>query len=195
MARKTQRRFGAELKQRALEEEQVVEGEEAKGPIAPDGIAAPLWRRLGAYAVDLVLALFSLFVFSTQLANLELPTSQRILFIVSNIVIQIWLFGIIPTTGWAGQTLGRKLFGLYTRNVETLEYLPMWKSIMKDFGFGVFLFAFTIPLEIFYGLIQIVTKKEPAKYPFQECEIFGKKIVSARDNIFKSETIYLPKTK
>lgn len=194
MARKTRKSYGAELNKQVKEKElESSEEQEKSGPIALEAIEAPLWRRLAAYVIDVALGLFVMWLFRTFLLTEAETGKFSFLYMFSAIITIVWLFVLFPVEYSRGQTLGRKLFGLYTRDVKTKLPLKWWKYFIREYIYGVVVFLFTIPLECFFCLIQFIQKPSEPTYPLQSFTIGEKKINFAKDTFFSSETVYLPK--
>ena len=164
--------------------------------IAPDGVAAPIYRRLVAYIIDIILSLGSSFLFLITANSEEFAGSGlRWLYLASIVLAQVWFFGILPTDTMLGQTPGRKLMRIFVRRVVDKEPLNMSRSLLKEYVYGVFGCLFTIPFEIISLVLQLKNKKPEKSTNLQALPVEGKYLILPRDTIFKTEEVYLPKEK
>lgn len=194
MARRTQRSFGAELNKKIKEEElQELENEELDPIIAPEGVEAKFWQHLGAYAIDAALSIAVMALFLFFGASVAETKTMEFMYALSNILTQVWFFVLWPIEYSKGQTIGKKMFGVYTRDVMTKKNLPWWKGLLRDFGYGVFAILISLPLEIIFVLYQVIATDKPKDDSLQSFTLFGKNVIFARDYIFKTETVFLPK--
>ncbi|MGL5041612.1 MAG: RDD family protein [Culicoidibacterales bacterium] len=195
MATKVKKSYKVENK-RAVEAEKKRQNDKTiKYPIAEDGIAAPMWRRLVAYLIDAIisLALTAMFVYSA--ATSEMEPWYNFLFMLSGFLSQVWLFMILPMEYTKGQTLGRKAMKLYVREIPTKFPLTWWKSFSRDYLYGILAIAVAIPFEIIYSIYQYATQKQAKEQTLQMLDYKPKQLILARDLIFNSEVVYLPKKK
>lgn len=192
MATKIKKSYQVKSKQEE-EAKKLEEDKSIKRPIAEGAVAAPIWRRICAYAIDFGIAMgvTALFLFSSN--EPTLPMYYRYLYLFSILITQVWLFILIPTDYMKGQTLGRKLLRLYARDIHTHYPLNWWKSLSREYIYGILAFMFTIPFELLHLLFQFVTNKEQKPQTVQMLDIKGKQLILARDTIFHSEVVYLAK--
>ncbi|GBU10734.1 hypothetical protein AwErysi_03500 [Erysipelotrichaceae bacterium] len=195
MAMKTRKTYEYKGKVLAEAEKGKPKDKNAKVPIAEAGINAPIVRRVAANAVDLVLALVATGFFLLAAGVPEVTLTYRFLYLASIVVTQIWLFGLIPTEYWKGQTIGRKIFRLYGRNVQTHLPLSFYQSILRDYIYGVLAGVITIPFEIGHFIFEYLRMKTEVEMTTQMIPCKKTGMILVKDRIFKSEIVYLPKNK
>jgi|GEM_PF-3067863 len=160
-------------------------------------VAAPIWRRLIALVIDGVLS-YGASYFMLISANLpDTPTMTRFLMLLSALAIQLWFFGLIPGEYMPGQTLGRKLMGIYVRRVEDKKPLGILKSLLREYVYNLLGIILTTPFEIISIIMQMVTNKKDTEteQTLQDLPLANVKLMLPRDTIFKTEAIYVPKDK
>jgi len=166
-------------------------------PIYPDQtvLPAPVWRRLFAYAIDLMLGLgtSALMVFSASVPGTEEMT--RIWLLLSGIVMQFWLFGFLPSEYTPGQTLGQKMLRLYVRQVRNKKTLGVWRSMARGYFYGVLGAPLTIPFEVIALIGQFLMEKKAEPKKLQNLPLSQKALTLPRDALFNVEVIYVPKHK
>lgn len=176
------------------DEEQSVKEQAVNLPLALDAIRAPLWRRFAATIVDMVISLFFTGIFFLSMQNPNATQAEMLLYMASLVITQAWLFIFLPTNYMRGQTIGRKIFRLYCRDVYTKRTASWWKYFMRDFFFKITLVMGTMPLSLVYVLYQylrpMAIKEIGAQ---QQLVLFDKKLTLIQDTIFSTEVVYREK--
>ena len=157
-------------------------------------LQAPLWRRLGAFLVDVAASLGMTYLMLTTAGQAEVPTWTRVLYIVSAVAFQLLFFGITPTEYYPGQTLGRRFFRLYVRDAATKKPLSFTKGFLRDFVYGILAGPLTIIFELGSVLFDVLgVKKANTNTTYQKFTWLNKEYALPRDEIFKDEVIFIPK--
>lgn len=178
------------------------EGKEAKDqkdvpkyelPVALDGVAAPIERRIGAWIIDSAICAAITYICLLAAANSDFGGIYRWFNLAAIVISAFWLYGMFPEY-MPGQTIGRKLMRIYLRQVENSKPLGILKGFTRDYLYGFLGMLVTGPFELVQLLIQNFTKPETTEEKtLQMLPITKKELILVRDTIFKTETVYVPK--
>jgi len=202
MATKVRKAYGqkgkktetAETKPMTKQERRMMKKEQ---PLYPNRtvVAAPVWRRLLAYIVDATLSVSTSWLMLQGSAIPDMEYVTRIWMLLSGLVIQLWIFGFLPSEYTLGQTLGQKIFGVYVRQVGNKKVLGLWKSMVRGYFYGVLAFPLTIPFELFALMGQLLMRQDTTAQQLQHLPITKKGLTLPRDFLFNVEVFYVPKVK